>query len=130
MARVTGIGGVFLKARGDAKALAQWYATNLGLEVQAWGGAVLEWSDDHAEDKGATAWHVAKPGDEWFPGPCMINYRVDDLAGVLARLEANGVALTKGPEKHENGQFAWVTDPEGNRVELWEPKAWDEKNKA
>jgi predicted enzyme related to lactoylglutathione lyase len=60
----------------------------------------------------------------------MINYRVDDLGELLAQLRAGGVEVLQGPESHENGRFAWIVDPDGNKVELWEPKNWDEKNKA
>jgi predicted enzyme related to lactoylglutathione lyase len=60
----------------------------------------------------------------------MINYRVDNMAELLAQLKQNGVAIHKGPESHENGKFAWIIDPDGNKVELWEPKNWDEKNKG
>ncbi len=59
----------------------------------------------------------------------MINYRVDDMDGMLAQLTAGGVAIHQGPERHENGRFTWVIDPDGNKVELWEPKNWDPKNK-
>lgn len=133
MAKVTGIGGVFFLAKSDAKVLAAWYRDQLGIPIESWGGAALKWPDDHAEDKGATAWHVAAPDSDWFkPGGArfMINYRVDDLDGVLARLRAGGTAIVKGPESHENGRFAWVLDPDENKVELWEPKLWDEKNKS
>ena len=60
----------------------------------------------------------------------VINCRVDDLSGVLAKLEKGGVPVLKGPESHENGKFAWLMDPEGNKIELWEPMAWSEKNKG
>jgi predicted enzyme related to lactoylglutathione lyase len=60
----------------------------------------------------------------------MINYRVDDLGEMLAQLRAGGVEINQGPESHENGKFAWILDPEGNKVELWEPMIWDEKNKT
>ncbi|HEX8151022.1 MAG TPA: VOC family protein [Pyrinomonadaceae bacterium] len=60
----------------------------------------------------------------------MINYRVDDLGEMIAQLRAGGVEIIQGPESHENGKFAWVMDPEGNKVELWEPMTWDEKNKS
>lgn len=134
MARVTGIGGVFFKTSSDDRALASWYAENLGITLEAsFGGAVLRWPDDHAEDKGLTVWHVAAKDSEWFSpsrSSFMINYRVDDLAGMLARLRANGVQVVQGPERHENGEFAWVLDPDGNKVELWEPKVWDERNKG
>jgi predicted enzyme related to lactoylglutathione lyase len=129
---VTGIGGVFLKSRGDAKALAAWYQKNLGLVLEDWGGAVLKWPDDRAEDQGLTVWHLAEADSQWFApsqSPFMINYRVDDMTELLAQLKNNGVPIHKGPESHENGKFAWVIDPDGNKVELWEPKNWDAKNK-
>jgi predicted enzyme related to lactoylglutathione lyase len=132
MAKVTGIGGVFFKARHDNKALREWYKTHLGLELADWGGAVLEWPQDLAEDKGATVWHVAEPATDWFSpseASFMINYRIDDMDGMITQLKAGGVAIHKGPEYHENGAFLWVIDPDGNKLELWEPKNWDEKNK-
>jgi predicted enzyme related to lactoylglutathione lyase len=133
MARITGIGGVFFKSSGDHKALASWYQKHLGMPLAPWGGAALKWPEDRAEDKGVTAWHVAARDSKWFSpsdASFMINYRVDDLDGLLANLRAGGVAIVKGPESHENGKFAWIVDPDGNKVELWEPKLWDEKNKA
>jgi predicted enzyme related to lactoylglutathione lyase len=60
----------------------------------------------------------------------MINYRVDSLDDMLAQLHAAGVAVIGGPESHENGKFAWIMDPDGNKVELWEPMPWDDKNKG
>ncbi len=133
MARVTGIGGVFLKARGDRKALAAWYERHLGMKLEDFGGALLKWTDDRAEDGGMTVWHVADPDTSWFsPSEAgfMINYRVDDLGALLDRLKAAGIPLQKGPEAHENGRFAWIVDPDGNKVELWQPMKWDEKNKS
>ena len=132
MARVTGIGGVFFKSTGDPAALAAWYQTHLGLPLAPFGGAVLRWPDDPADDDGLTVWHVAAADTTWFApsrAAFMINYRVDDLAGLLAQLRGAGVEVVGGPEAHENGQFAWVLDPDGNKVELWEPKAWDTANK-
>jgi predicted enzyme related to lactoylglutathione lyase len=133
MARVTGIGGVFFKSTGDHRALAAWYRDNLGIELKPWGGAVLKWPEDRNEDQGMTVWHVAAPDTKWFAPSAssfMINYRVEDLDGLLARLRDNGAQVVGGPEAHENGRFAWVMDPDGNKVELWEPRVWDEKNKA
>lgn len=133
MARVTGIGGVFFKSKGDPTALATWYQKHLGMALEAFGGAVLRWPDDRAEDKGLTVWHVAGADSQWFApsgSSFMINYRVDDLVEMLEQLRAAGVEAIQGPESHENGRFAWVMDPDGNKVELWEPKAWDAKNKA
>jgi len=133
MARITGIGGVFFKSTGDHKQLAEWYRVNLGLELEPWGGAVLRWPDDTAGDRGITVWHVAARTSEWFSPSAssfMINYRVDNMAELVAHLQANGVEILQGPESHENGTFAWILDPDGNKVELWEPMAWNEANKA
>src|SRR3990167_3496710 len=126
MARITGIGGVFFKAR-DPKALAAWYAKYLGLVVEDFGGAILKWPEDTAEDRGVTVWHLAASDSKWFGGPLMINYRVDDLDGILAQAREGGATDINGPETHENGRFSWVMDPEGNKVELWEPKLWRAK---
>jgi len=131
MARITGIGGVFFKAN-DPKALGAWYQKHLGLSFEEWGGAILKWPEDTGEDKGLTVWSLAKSDSQWFAPSAssfMINYRVDDMDGLIAQLQAGGVAIHQGPEKAENGKFAWVIDPEGNKVELWEPKNWDPGNK-
>jgi predicted enzyme related to lactoylglutathione lyase len=133
MAKITGIGGVFLKSTGDSKALASWYQQHLGMPLADWGGAVLRWPDDKAEDRGVTVWHLAGKDSKWFSpseSSFMINYLVDDLDEMLAQLRAAGVEVVKGPESHENGKFAWIMDPEGNKVELWQPMLWDEKNKG
>jgi predicted enzyme related to lactoylglutathione lyase len=132
MAKVTGIGGVFFKSKGDHKALAEWYQKHLGIELSPWGGAVLRWPADTAEDKGVTVWTTAKTDTKWFSpseSSFMINYRIDDMEGMIEQLKAGGVEIVQGPEKHENGQFAWIMDPDGNKVELWEPKLFDAKNK-
>ena len=60
----------------------------------------------------------------------MINYRVDDLDALIAQLKAADETVVSGPESHENGKFAWIMDPDGNKVELWEPMIWDAKNKG
>ena len=132
MARITGIGGVFLKCKGDSRALAAWYQKHLGMKLEDFGGAVLRWPDDPAADGGLTVWHLAGRDSTWFSpseSAFMINYRVDDLDGLLAQLQADGVAVVGGPESHENGKFAWIMDPDGNKVELWQPMAWDDRNK-
>jgi predicted enzyme related to lactoylglutathione lyase len=133
MAKVTGIGGVFFKSRGDHKALAAWYQKHLGMPLAPWGGAVLRWPEDRGEDKGLTVWHVAEPNTKWFApsdASFMINYRVDNMDELLANLKAAGVEVVKGPETHENGKFAWIADPDGNKLELWEPRLWEEKTKG
>lgn len=125
MAKVTGIGGVFFKSTGDSAALAAWYRKHLGLPLEDWGGAILRWPDDKAEDQGLTVWHVAKPDTKWFSpsqSSFMINYRVDNLDELLKQLRAEGVKIIQGPDSAENGTFAWIMDPDGNKVELWEPK--------
>ena len=132
MAKVTGIGGVFFKCKGDRESLAAWYQKHLGLELEDFGGAILKWPEDRAEDKGLTVWHIADKDSAWFSpseSSFMINYRVDHLEELLAQLSAAGVEIVGGPESHENGKFAWIMDPEGNKLELWEPMLWDEKNK-
>ena len=124
MARVTGIGGVFFKSTSDHKRLAAWYKDNLGLAFEDWGGAILKWPEDQAKDGGLTVWHVAERESKWFSpstSSFMINYRVDDLTALLAQLKSSGVEIVKGPDSDENGKFAWIMDPDGNKVELWEP---------
>jgi len=133
MARVTGIGGVFFKTKSDRAALAEWYQKHLGVPLERFGGAIFRWPDDTADDKGLTVWHVADATSKWFhPGDAqfMINYRVDNLDEMLESLRAAGVQIVGGPESHENGKFAWILDLDGNKVELWQPMAWDEKNKG
>ena len=126
MAKVTGIGGVFFKSKSDHKALAQWYKKHLGLSLEDWGGAILKWPDDKADDKGLTVWHVAGKDSKWFApseSSFMINYRVDNLDELLKQLRAGGVTIVKGPDSEDNGKFAWIMDPDDNKIELWEPKA-------
>lgn len=124
MARVTGIGGVFFKAR-DPAGLGRWYREQLGLEVQAWGGAALRWGTPE-NPSGTTAWSVFSADTDHFApseAPFMVNYRVDDLAALLERLRANGCDVLNRVDESEYGRFGWVVDPEGNKVELWEPPA-------
>jgi catechol 2,3-dioxygenase-like lactoylglutathione lyase family enzyme len=122
MKRVTGIGGVFFKAR-DPKAMRAWYQTHLGMDVQEWGGMTFRWADDGHED-GVTAWTIFPETSDYFnpsPSSFMVNYRVKDLAGLLDVLRAEGCVVDDRLEESEFGKFGWVMDPEGNRVELWEP---------
>src|SRR4026209_946833 len=99
MARVTGIGGVFLKSKDDSAALAAWYRKHLGMPLEDWGGAILRWPEDKAEDKGLTVWSLAKKDSKWFSpseSSFMINYRVDDMDALLTQLRAGGVEIVKG----------------------------------
>ena len=131
MAKVTGIGGVFFKSAGKGSELAAWYEKNLGLSLESWGGAILRWTDDKVVDGGLTVWSTAGADSKWFSpseSSFMINYRVDNLDELLAQLKQNGVEIVSGPESHENGKFAHILDPDGNKLELWEPMVMDEKN--
>jgi predicted enzyme related to lactoylglutathione lyase len=127
MARVTGIGGIFLRAH-DPKALGAWYAKHLGIKLTEWGGAKFLWSDEVPPTTGSTAWSLFPvntpyfgPGTPTGPQSAMVNYRVDDLDALLAQLEAAGVSIDPKRENASYGRFAWITDPEGNRLELWQP---------
>ncbi|TMH09828.1 MAG: VOC family protein [Betaproteobacteria bacterium] len=124
MARVTGIGGVFFKAK-DPDGLRDWYRRHLGLEVQEWGGVAFRWnSPDAPNPNGTTAWSIFPNTSEYFApstAPFMVNYIVDDLQSLLSALRAEGCAVDDKTETSDYGKFGWVMDPEGNRVELWEP---------
>lgn len=120
MKRVVGIGGVFFKAK-DPQALSAWYRDHLGFELSPWGGAVFKSSGDSTEK---TAWSLFPADSTYFAPsnqPFMINYRVDDLHALLAALRAEGCDVDAKVDESEYGKFGWVMDPEGNRVELWEP---------
>ncbi len=124
MKRVTGIGGIFFKAR-DPVALGAWYRDHLGLDVTEWGGAVFDWGGDGSEP-GMTIWSpFAADTDYMAPGtaPFMVNFRVADLEALLAALKAEGCNVVDRTETSEHGRFGWVIDPEGNKVELWQPPA-------
>ena len=123
MARVTGIGGVFFKSP-DPKALTAWYAEHLGIKMNDWGGASFDWTDEVPATTGTTAWSIFPETSKHFgegPQTSMINYRVDDLDGLLEKLAAAGVTIDPKREEAGFGKFAWIVDPDGNRVELWEP---------
>lgn len=133
MAKITGIGGVFFKSRNKGSELAAWYQKNLGLNLESWGGAILKWPDDKAGDGGLTVWSSADSDTKWFSpseSSFMINYRVDNLDEMLNQLKANGIEIVKGPDSDDTGKFAWIMDPDGNKVELWEPMNAEEKNKS
>jgi predicted enzyme related to lactoylglutathione lyase len=124
MERVTGIGGIFFKA-DDPKALGAWYRKHLGLDVADWGGAVFQWGGADSKP-GMTIWSVSgRDSTNMDPGtsPFMINYRVADLDALLALLRAEGCNVLDKTDDSEYGKFGWVIDPEGNKVELWQPPA-------
>jgi catechol 2,3-dioxygenase-like lactoylglutathione lyase family enzyme len=118
MAQVLGIGGVFFKTE-DPAALAAWYDRVLGFGGGAWSGAM--WPHG---DRGCTIWSPFKADTTYFEpstSPFMINFIVDDLDGVLARAASAGVEPTGRDDTDDNGRFAWLMDPAGLKIELWEP---------
>jgi catechol 2,3-dioxygenase-like lactoylglutathione lyase family enzyme len=125
MAKATGLGGVFLRAR-DPKRLTAWYAEHLGLAVTEWGGVVFVWDECAApEGHGTTVWSLFPADTEYFGESgqaAMLNFRVDDLDALLEQLAAKGVWVDPKRQDEVNGRFAWIRDGEGNRVELWEPR--------
>ena len=117
MQRVTGIGGIFFKAK-DPKALAEWYRKHLGIDVQPWGGATFP------DANGMTVWSIFPDTTEYLAPstqPFMINYRVADLHALLEVLRSEGCTVDDKTDDSEFGKFGWVMDPEGNRIELWQP---------
>ena len=125
MKRVTGIGGIFFHAK-DPVALRAWYKAHLGIDVQEWGGAAFTWADEAGKPTGGTTiWSVSPSGDSHLAAgkSFMINYRVDDLDALLQALRAEGCDVLEKTDDSEYGKFGWVVDPEGNKVELWQPPA-------
>lgn len=114
MARITGIGGTFLRS-SDPDALTTWYRDILGLDFSEYG----QW----AQEAGPTVFAAFPEGSDYFPGRTMLNFRVDDVAAFVAELGSRGVVAEDVQTMEGVGAFTWVTDPEGNRVELWEPSA-------
>jgi predicted enzyme related to lactoylglutathione lyase len=118
MAKTVGVGGVFFKAR-DPKALTAWYAAHLGIPGE--GGSL---AFDGPESLGMTVIAPFALDTKYFgegPQQTMINFRVDDLDGLLEQLAKAGVRIDPNRQDHDYGRFAWIWDPEGNRIELWEP---------
>ena len=125
-ARAVGIGGIFFKAK-DPVALRAWYKDRLGIDVQEWGGAAFTWTGEDGEPfAGTTAWNINPSTSDYFApstAPFMVNYRVADLHALLGALRAEGCNVLDKVDESEFGKFGWVLDPEGNKIELWEPPA-------
>lgn len=116
--RVTGIGGIFLKAK-DPKALSAWYRDHLGIPVEAWGGGMFK-----AKEGDPTVWNLFPATTKYFEpstASVMVNYRVEDLHRLLGQLRSEGCEVLEKVDESEFGKFGWVVDPEGNKIELWEP---------
>lgn len=119
---VTGIGGVFVKSK-DPKALAQWYREVLGLDVKSWGGAAMPAdAPDHPPKVSWAAFPAS--GDDMAPSTreFMINFAVDDMDAIVARLTSHGVPIIRRDDDDAFGRFAWILDPDGTKIELWQPK--------
>jgi len=123
---VTGIGGIFFKSR-DAKALQEWYRAHLGLETDpAVGGVLFRWREEHDSLHVAqTVWSIFPDTTKYLePGRAsfMINYRVADLGALVEQLRSAGVQVEPNIQDEPYGRFAWILDPDGNKIELWEPR--------
>lgn len=119
--RITGIGGIFFRSK-DPKALAAWYRDVLGLPIESWGGAALPY--DAPGHPPVLVWNAFPDNSDYFAPsarPFMLNFAVDDLDAFLARLKAKGVAVLKRDDSDPNGRFAWILDPDGTKIELWQP---------
>lgn len=123
MKRVTGIGGVFFKSE-DPEKMKAWYTKHLGIVTDEWGG-LFKWRDHEDKEKECTtAWGPFSKTSEYFnpsPHDYMFNYRVDNLEALLAKLKEEGVEVIDKVEEFEYGKFGWIIDPEGRKIELWEP---------
>ena len=124
MKRVVGIGGIFFKSK-DPKALGAWYERHLGVTLEKYGGSKFPWRRaDDPEHKELTVWSPFAEDTKYFEpsqSPFMINYIVDDLDAVLDALKAEGVTVDDKRDDSPFGRFGWAMDPDGNRIELWEP---------
>ncbi|RPI06042.1 MAG: VOC family protein [Ignavibacteriae bacterium] len=126
MKRVTGIGGIFFKSK-NPDSLRTWYHQHLGIDIESWGGFAFKWrSENNPEGIGTTAWSIFKDETKYFDpskASFMINYRVENLDELLRLLKSEGCQVDPKVDESEFGKFGWVMDPEGNRIELWQPPA-------
>ena len=120
MPHITGFGGIFVRSP-DPKALAAWYRDVLGIEIQSWGGAMLR--TDAPGHAPVQVWNAFSEKSDYFAPSTrgfMLNFAVDDLDGFIARLEAHHVPVLKR-QADDHGKFAWIMDPDGTKLELWQP---------
>jgi len=119
---ITGIGGVFVTSK-DPKKLAAWYRDVLGISIEPWGGAVLRY--DAPSHPPVLVWNPMHPGSD-YEAPStrefMLDFAVDDLDAFVARLQSKGVSILKRDDSGPTGKFAWILDPDGTKIELWQPK--------
>lgn len=128
--KVTGIGGIFFFS-DNPKETKEWYAKNLGLEINAWGSASFESRDiNNADEINSLQWNPFKKGDEYFSPSkkdFMINYRVQNIKGLVDQLKENGVTILDSITTYDYGKFVHIMDTEGNKIELWESVATNEE---
>lgn len=125
MKRVTGFGGLFFKSN-NPDALYEWYHKHLGIKrASQEEGVIFQWRDkDHSQKKGFTVWSIFPHDTDYFDpsqAPFMMNFRVEDLDALLRALRDEGVWIDPKVERYQYGKFGWIMDPDGNRIELWEP---------
>jgi catechol 2,3-dioxygenase-like lactoylglutathione lyase family enzyme len=121
--RITGIGGIFVASK-DPKKLAAWYRDVLGIAVENWGGAMLRY--DAPDHPPVAVWSAFREGSTYAAPSTrafMIDFAVDDLDAFVARLQRNGVTVLKRDDSDPTGKFAWILDPDGTKIELWQPTA-------
>ncbi len=124
MKKVTGLGGLFFRS-GNPKELVEWYRAHLGIDAAPWGGFAFQWRErEQPEQVGYTVWSAFPQDTDYFGSGAhefMMNFRVDDLDGLLTALRSEGVEVVGDVQTEPNGRFAWILDPEGRKIELWEP---------
>ena len=126
MAHVRGIGGIFFKSE-NPEALYAWYEQHLGIAAKSGEGAMFHWRrPENPAKEDLTVWSIFPSSTTYFKtsrARFMLNYIVDDLDATLAHLRANGAQVDDATEEYDFGKFGWAMDPDGNRIELWEPKS-------
>lgn len=123
--KVTGIGGIFFFS-DDPQQTRDWYAKNLGFDINDWGSSSFEFRDvNKPEQVGSLQWNPFKKGSDYFAPSkkeFMINYRVQNLEGLISKLKENGVTILDDIASYDFGKFIHIMDADGNKIELWEPK--------
>lgn len=115
--KVIGIGGVFFKAK-NSESLREWYFQKLGITYESWGSFFM----NNVDPNGGVAFSIFKADSNYYEGSFMINFKVDELVPLLDKLKSEGVQVVEEIQEDEIGKFGWIYDPEGNKIELWEPK--------
>ena len=124
MENITGIGGVFIKAK-DPDGLAKWYKENLGINFMEGNYAAFPWTNENQDNSGTTVFSFFKESSEYFSpsqSRLMINFRVKNLRALLQSLKEKNIWVEDKTEDYDYGVFGWTMDPEGNKIELWQPK--------